>query len=103
MMNNTRKRNIRVHTIGAKNKAASAILEVTTTFGWYFSRQWTIGAAPKYVLIPFTYYNQIKHTAEKKVKWRKHAWITSFDQVLYMTVLMTDKQRGIDWSLVLGQ
>lgn len=35
-----------IHTIGAKNKAASAILEVIITFGWYFSRQRTIGAAP---------------------------------------------------------
>lgn len=38
---------IRLHTIGAKNKAASASLEVIITFGWYFSRQCTIGAAPK--------------------------------------------------------
>lgn len=36
-----------VLTIGAKNKAASATLEVIITSGWYFSRHSTIGAAPR--------------------------------------------------------
>lgn len=45
---------ITFHTIGAKNNAASATLDVITTSGWYLSRHSTIGAAPRYVLIPFT-------------------------------------------------
>jgi len=57
MMGNVKE--ITDHTIGARNKAASAILEVIITFGWYFSRQRTMGAAPKYVLIPFANYSQI--------------------------------------------
>ncbi|MFS7932451.1 hypothetical protein Hanom_Chr04g00368061 [Helianthus anomalus] len=40
------------YTIGARNKAASATREVMTTSGLYFSRHSTIGAAPRYMLIP---------------------------------------------------
>lgn len=43
-----------IYTIGAKNSAASAILEVMTTCGLCLSKHWTIGEAPKYVLMPFT-------------------------------------------------
>ena len=41
------KKKIEVQTIGAKNKAASATRDVITTFGLYFSRQSTMGAAPR--------------------------------------------------------
>ena len=48
-----RQERIIVHTIGPKNKAASATREVIMTSGWYFSRHSTMGAAPRYVLLPF--------------------------------------------------
>lgn len=54
-------------TIGPRNKAASAILEVMMISGWYFSRHSTIGAAPRYVLIPFTNKGQKENSFSQKL------------------------------------
>lgn len=51
------------NTIEARNKEASATREVMTTLGLYFSRHSTIGAAPKYMLIPC-----MNHRRQKKGK-----------------------------------